>query len=88
MEYIPLILIAVLFWVLLIRPQRRRLAGQAALQSSLEPDQDVVTASGLYGRIKAIEDDVVHLEIAPGTVVRVDRRAVSAKVERTESSVT
>jgi preprotein translocase subunit YajC len=47
-----------------------------------------VTASGLYGRITALDDDVAHLEIAPGTVVKIDRRAVSGKVESAESSLT
>jgi preprotein translocase subunit YajC len=87
-EFIPLIVIAALFWLLLIRPQRRRVAAASALQSSLEVGQEVVTAAGLYGRITAIDDGVVHLEIAPGTVVRIDRRAVSAKVDPAESSLT
>ena len=77
MEYLPLLLIAVLFWFLIIRPQRRRAAQQAQLVAGLEPGQDVVTAGGLHGRIESVSEDEVRLEIAPGTVVRVDRRAVS-----------
>ena len=86
MEFLPLILIALLFWFLIIRPQRRRAAEQAQLQSALEPGQDVMTASGLYGRIESVDDDVIALEIAPGTTVRVDRRAVAKRVlERADS---
>jgi len=91
MEFLPLIAIAVLFWFLIVRPQRRRAVAQTRLQSALEPGQEVVTASGLYGRIEGIDGDVVRLEIAPGTTVRVDRRAVarsaSAQADLPESSV-
>jgi preprotein translocase subunit YajC len=86
-EFLPLIVIAVLFWVLIIRPQRRRASDQARLQGSLEPGHEVMTASGLYGRVRSIEDDVVHLEIASGTTVRVDRRAVARRVDSTEVPV-
>jgi preprotein translocase subunit YajC len=80
LEFLPLALIALLFWFLIIRPQRRRAAAQTQLQNALEPGQEVMTASGLYGRIESIEGDVIRLEIAPGTTVRVDRRAVATSV--------
>jgi preprotein translocase subunit YajC len=87
-EFLPLIALAVLFWFLLVRGPRRRMAAHRALQDALAVDDEVVTASGLYGRITALDDDVAHLEIAPGTVVKIDRRAVSGKVESAESSLT
>jgi preprotein translocase subunit YajC len=80
MEFIPLALLAVLFWLLIIRPQRRRAALQHQLVDTLERGQDVVTAGGLYGRIKEVGDEDVQLEIAPEIVVRVDKRAVSQRV--------
>jgi preprotein translocase subunit YajC len=80
MEFIPLAVLAVLFWFLIIRPQRRRAALQKQLVTTLERGQDVVTAGGLYGRIKEVGDEEVQLEIAPEVVVRVDRRAVSQRV--------
>jgi preprotein translocase subunit YajC len=80
MEFIPLAALAVLFWLLIIRPQRRRAALQKQLVATLERGQDVVTAGGLYGRIKEVDDEEVQLEIAPEVVVRVDRRAVSQRV--------
>jgi preprotein translocase subunit YajC len=80
MEFIPLAVLAVLFWFLIIRPQRRRSQLQNRLVDTLERGQDVVTAGGLYGRIKEVGDDDVHLEIAPEIVVRVDKRAVSQVV--------
>jgi preprotein translocase subunit YajC len=46
--------------------------------SALEVDDEILTAGGLYGRVKAIEDDEVHVEIAPSVNVRIARRAVAA----------
>ena len=80
MEFIPLAVLAVLFWFLIIRPQRRRSQLQNQLVDTLERGQDVVTAGGLYGRIKEVGDEDVQLEIAPEIVVRVDKRAVSQVV--------
>jgi len=80
MEFIPLAVLAVLFWVLIIRPQRRRARLQSQIVEALEVGEDVVTAGGLYGRIKEVGDDEVRLEIAPEIVVRVDKRAVSQRV--------
>jgi preprotein translocase subunit YajC len=80
MEFIPLAVLAVLFWFLIIRPQRRRAQLQNRVVDTLERGQDVVTAGGLYGRIKEVGDEDVQLEIAPEIVVRVDKRAVSQVV--------
>jgi preprotein translocase subunit YajC len=77
MEFLPLVVLAVLFWVLIIRPQRNRAQRQGRLVESLERGQEVLTAGGLYGRIDHVGDDDIRLEIAPETVVRVDKRAIS-----------
>jgi preprotein translocase subunit YajC len=69
------------FYLLFIRPQMRRNKEQAALLASLEVGDQVITAGGLYGTIKAIDGDVLKLEIAEGIVVRVLRGAVSRKLE-------
>jgi len=76
-----LIIIAVLFaamWLFLIRPQKRRQVQQAQLQGSLEPGDEILTAGGIHGTVRGVEDEVVRVEIAPGTIVRLDRRAVAA----------
>jgi preprotein translocase subunit YajC len=81
MEFLPLIALALLFWFFILRPQRRRSMQQTALWSGLEEGQEVVTAGGMYGRVRALDEDSVQLEIAPETVVRVDRRAIARRVE-------
>jgi preprotein translocase subunit YajC len=75
---IVLVVLFALMWLLLIRPQRRRAAEQAEMQNHLRAGEEILTAGGIHGTIKAIEGDIVHVEIAPGTLVRVDRRAVAA----------
>jgi preprotein translocase subunit YajC len=82
-----LIIIAVLFalfWVLLIRPQRRRGLEQRELLESLEPGDEIVSTGGLFGVIKSIDGDELHVEIAEGLVVRMAKRAVAGLVERDE----
>jgi preprotein translocase subunit YajC len=67
-----------LMWFLLIRPQRRRATEQLTMQESISVGDEILTAGGIHGTVKAIEGDIVHVEIAPGTLVRIDRRAVAA----------
>lgn len=70
----------VVFWLLFIRPQQRRMREHQALVASIEAGDQVVTTAGLYGRITAVHDDIVRLEVAPGVEVRVARSAVGHRV--------
>ena len=81
-----IILIAVfgLMWLLLIRPQRRRQLAQARMQDEVNVGDDVLTAGGIHGTVREIDDEIVHVEIAPGTTVRLDRRAVAAVAQEPE----
>jgi preprotein translocase subunit YajC len=80
-QFIPLILIFAVFWFLLIRPQQRRTRMHRELLRSLEVGDEVVTAGGMYGRIKRLDDIDVWLEVANGTVIRFARGSVGRKVE-------
>jgi preprotein translocase subunit YajC len=85
----PLIFLAAmaaLLWFLLIRPQRQRQAAQRELIAELAPNDEVVTAGGLFGTVRSIADDHVMLEIAPGTEVRVVKLAVTGVVRKDEES--
>jgi preprotein translocase subunit YajC len=82
-----LIIIVVLFavmWLFLVRPQRRKQVEQAQMQNALRPGNEVLTAGGIHGTVHEIEDEIVHVEIAPGTVIRVDRRAIAAVEQEPE----
>ena len=71
-------------WLLLIRPQRKRTEAQLAMQDRLRTGDEIITAGGLHATVKSIEDDVLEIEIAPGTIVRCDRRAVAARTSPEE----
>lgn len=72
----------VLFWVLIVMPQRRRRATQHALLMELEPGDEVMTVGGLFGTVREVGDHHVELEIAPGTQVRLAKSAITARSER------
>jgi preprotein translocase subunit YajC len=81
-----IILIAVfaLMWLLLIRPQRRKQLEQARMQDAIAVGDDVLTAGGIHGTVREMDGEIVHVEIAPGTTVRLDRRAVAAVAQEPE----
>ncbi|MGD9995612.1 MAG: preprotein translocase subunit YajC [Ilumatobacteraceae bacterium] len=77
------LLIPLAMYFLLIRPQRRRQRNQAAMQSSIEVGDEVMTTSGLYGFITGFDGDIVWLEIDDNVQIRVARAAVQRKVDTT-----
>jgi len=80
-QLIVIVAMFALLWVFLILPQRRRAQAQRDLLTSVEIGDEIVTAGGVYGHVRGIDaDDVLRVEIAPGTQIRVARRAVAAKV--------
>ena len=76
------------FWFILVRPQRSRAREQQELIQDLEPGDEIVSAGGFYGTITQIEGDVLHVEIAPGLIVRMARGAVAGIVETEELEAT
>jgi preprotein translocase subunit YajC len=76
------------FWFILVRPQRTRAREQQQLIHDLERGDEIVSAGGLYGTITQIEDDVLHVEIAPGLIVRMARGAIAGIVETDETDET
>ncbi len=73
---LPFVLIALVFWLLIVRPQRKRQQQLSSTQASLEPGTEVMLGSGIFGTVVSLENETVHLEIAPGTTVKVARQAV------------
>ena len=82
-----LIVMVVLFavmWVVMIRPQRRRQMAHTEMQKNLAPGDEIITAGGLHGYVRRLDEDTLGVEIAPGTEVRLDRRAVASVVRPDE----
>jgi preprotein translocase subunit YajC len=78
----PLVLLGGVFYFLLLRPNRTRQRQQQSLLESLKVGDEVMTAGGIFGTLKAIdeEDDTVTVEIAPGTEVRMLRRGIAQRL--------
>jgi preprotein translocase subunit YajC len=83
--FIPLI---VLFYFLLIRPQRTRMRQQQELMRAVAVGDEVETIGGIYGKVVRGDDDVLWLEIAPGTTVKVSRAAVRRRIYAEEEDST
>lgn len=81
---LPLLLIVLAFWLLVIRPARKRQNDMTRIQNSVAPGTEVMLGSGIYGRVAAIGDDTLTLEVSPGTQVKVARQAVVRVVEPVE----
>ena len=82
--FLPFVLIALVFWFLIVRPQRRRQQELSATQSALGVGTEVMLGSGIYGTVASVEDDTLHLQVAPGTIVKVARQAVVKVIDRAE----
>lgn len=73
---LPLIAIALVFWLLIIRPQSRRQRELRDMQASLSVGDEVVLTSGIHGVVRGVDDDVARVEIASGVTIRVARAAI------------
>jgi preprotein translocase subunit YajC len=76
MQMLPLILMFVVLWFLMIRPQMKKAKEHKALLGGLAKGDEVVTQGGLAGRITKVGDNYVSLEIAEGTEVVVQKPAI------------
>jgi preprotein translocase subunit YajC len=75
-----LVLLIGIFYFMLIRPQKRRVEQHRALMDSLQIGDDVITIGGIHGTIRALRDDELEVEVAPGTTLRLLRSAVARRI--------
>jgi preprotein translocase subunit YajC len=66
-------------YFLWIVPQQKQRKAQITMLAGLAPGDDIVTTGGIYGRVVAVEEDGVRLEIAEGVVIRVAKGAIAAR---------
>jgi preprotein translocase subunit YajC len=76
-----LVILVAAFFFLVVRPQRRQMAAHRDLVSKLSVGDEVVTGGGVLGTIQSLDDEIAHLEVAPGVVVRVARGAIARRIE-------
>jgi preprotein translocase subunit YajC len=82
MSFLPIILMFVLLYFLMIRPQMKRAKEQKTMIEALQKGDEVVTAGGIVGRITKLTDQYVTVEIAPNTEVVVQRSAVQVPLPK------
>jgi preprotein translocase subunit YajC len=76
-QTIPLVFIFVIFWVLMIRPQQKRMREHAAAINAVRKGDEVVTGGGIRGKVTRVTDDEAEVEIASGVRVRVVKSTLS-----------
>jgi preprotein translocase subunit YajC len=76
-QFAPLILIFVIFWFLVIRPQQKKSKSHREMVAALKRGDEVFTDSGIRGTIQRIGEETVSLEIAPKVVIRIQRGRIA-----------
>ena len=75
--FIPIVLMFVVFYFLLIRPQQKKAKEHKEMLSAIKKGDRIVTSGGIHGEVTGISDDVVTIEIAPKVRVKVSRGFIS-----------
>ncbi|NBB93167.1 MAG: preprotein translocase subunit YajC [Gammaproteobacteria bacterium] len=79
---LPLILIVVIFWFLLIRPQMKRNKQHRELVAGLSVGDEVVSAGGMLGKITEVGESFVSVELADGVVIKLQKHSVAQVVPK------
>ena len=82
MSMMPLILMFVIFYFLLIRPQQKKAKAHKEMLGALKKGDKVITGGGMYGRITAIDGDVISVDLGNDVIVEVNRSYVSGMADR------
>ena len=81
-EFVPLILIFIVFYFMLIRPQMKRAKEHKKLIEALAKNDEVVTSGGLLGKITRVDESFITIEIATGVEIKVQRSSVTSIVPK------
>ncbi len=81
---LPLVGIALLFWLLLIRPAQRRQRELGRMQSAADVGDEVMLTSGIYGTVTSVGDDRLGVQVAEGVVLEVVRGAIGSVVTKAD----
>ena len=85
-QFIPLILIFVIFYFFLIRPQQKRVKDHKAMVESLKRGDEVITSGGIIGVVdRVMEDDRIEVVIGEGTKVQIIRSTITSLLKKEEA---
>jgi preprotein translocase subunit YajC len=76
----PIALMFVILYFLLIRPQQKRAREHDTMVQNLKRNDEIITSGGIYGRVQALNDKVLTVEIAPNVKIRLERAQVASVV--------
>jgi preprotein translocase subunit YajC len=77
-QFAPILLLVVIFWLLIFRPQQKRAKAQQAMLSAIQRGDTVVTTGGIVGKVtKAVDGEDLEVEIAQGTRVKIVRGMIT-----------
>mgnify|MGYP001396954808 FL=1 len=84
-QFIPLILIFVIFYFFLIRPQQKRVKDHKAMVSSLKRGDEIITSGGIIGTIeKVMEDDRIEVNIGENVKVQIIKSTITSLLKKEE----
>ena len=78
MSFLPLILIFIVFYFVLIRPQTKKQKEHQEMVNALEVGNEVVTAGGILGKIQEMNENYVQLEISENVTIKIQRQTISS----------
>ncbi|MBI5455150.1 MAG: preprotein translocase subunit YajC [Deltaproteobacteria bacterium] len=79
MSIAPLVLLFVIFYFLLIRPQQKKAKEHKQMLSEVQKGDNVITNSGIYGRVISVQDETVTVEIAENVKVKIAKEAIAVR---------
>jgi preprotein translocase subunit YajC len=75
-SFLPIVVIFVLFYFMLIRPQMKQAKEHGKMLDALQKNDEVVTTGGVAGKVVKVGDSFVNIEIAPNTTINVQKQAI------------
>ena len=79
MQFAPLVLILLVFYFLIMRPQQKKFKAHQQMLSELKKGDKIITSSGIAGRITKVGEQFFSVEIAPNVEVEIERNAITSK---------
>ena len=86
-QFLPIVLIFVIFYFLLIRPQQKKMKAHRSMVDALRRGDQIVTAGGIVAKVSKVQDDgMVEVEIAEGIKVKVVKHTITQVLNKTETA--
>lgn len=81
-----ILLLFVIMWLLMIRPQRKKAKEEAEMRNKLQKGDRVLFSGGIYGKVHSVADSTVEVEISNGVIVTVEKQFVQAVTTNTDNA--